>query len=186
MNNNKRQKLYIKQRSTTITPGANEGYAHDLLSESIHTLIEGIRSEDGINIKVDQILFHIRIYCTEVFSFSPAIVQTAGTFTNQTNLSERIFSSMLNVAIDDVFGYDLIDNHKVARKVPVATEDFGLEFTMSVPRKHLNIINKETETERLQDLLLCIAGVGSNGAGMPYDITTTVRYTEQRKTVILR
>jgi hypothetical protein len=88
---------------------------------------------------------------------------------------------------DDVFGYDIIVPFRMARKSHyTGSAAYSLETTFQLPRKILDILNKETETERLQELYLAIVGFGTNTATVAFVTGMFIEYTEQRKIVVLR
>jgi hypothetical protein len=86
-----------------------------------------------------------------------------------------------------VFGYDRLGPAKSARRVPTAdNDDYGLEISIPLPNYALQILNKETETERLQNLYIAICGKGTNAFAINLIVDTITEYREQRKTLILR
>jgi hypothetical protein len=92
------------------------------------------------------------------------VVQTTGTWTDTVDINQYIIDKILDSCIDDVFGYQLLGDKSVSRRVPTnaATSATGLEFAVQrcveIPGNLLQILNKESETERLQSLFFGVVG----------------------------
>jgi hypothetical protein len=187
----------VKTHLTTPTGGlgqsmtSDKGFANNIIN--LHDLIEGIKSADGIQIRVQSITIDLRLYGNDgdpAWVFQPLIVQTVGTWTDTVNLAQRVIDEILDQAIDDVFGYQPIGEPRTTRRVfPLGgnTTQQGSEIRIQVPMNIISLLNKETETERLQNLLFGIVGV-MNGTTDVYTLyyTITVRYTEERKSITIR
>jgi hypothetical protein len=186
--NGKRQKnqlkTYFKHLSDSFDPGAGEGFVE--MCEDLHTLIEGIVSGDGIHIKVSSINIHLRASATNFFTFVPVLVQTTGTLADTLNRSERTVASLIDAACDDVFGYDRIGPLRRARLEPATSTLMAIQCSIAIPNKALQLLNKETETERLQDLYYAIVGVANNGETVSYSTIVEVNYIEQRRNLVIR
>jgi hypothetical protein len=158
--------------------------------QNLHSVVEAISGADGVQITVSGMTFHFRLESESgYFACLPVIVQTIGSFSDSANLSSNRVSQLLDSAIDDVFGYHpLLPSFKAARKMPNVTNNgYALEFSVQLPQHLRNLLNKETETERLQNLYL----------GMVYQTETStfvldartwieVRYSEKRKKIVIR
>jgi hypothetical protein len=162
-------------------------YTHNL-----HALIEAIRSGDGFQPKVAYIRFHLRIYSSDndLFAFQPVIVQTAGTISDTANVAVTNISAMLDSAIDDVFGHQKIGPMKIGRRIPgnsSANNFVGIEVTLEVPANVLEILNREAESERLQNLSFVLVGATQNNDTLlSFDGFVEIAYVEVRKKIILR
>lgn len=128
---------------------------------NLHTLMEAINSGDGSKIKITQMKIHLRVYSDEPFAIAPLIVQSAGTFSEVKDVADNIVDIVLDAAVDDMYGSQMLGPTSVARRTPVndptsspQTMTFAIEVTRLLPGNLLNIINKELETERLQSMRL--------------------------------
>lgn len=187
MTNPIKPKNHVAVVVDSIVAGAvNSGYGISI--QNLHDLIEGIRAADGIHMRVSAIRLTVRAYSDAYFSMYPAVVQTAGNFTDSVSLTQANASALFDACIDDVMGYDgLFPYMKIARRVPTgATDDLGVEYSVNLSPKILQILNKEVETERLQNLLFAICGFGTINKTVALTTTIEVMYIEQRKQVVLR
>jgi hypothetical protein len=180
--------LTVAQNQST-TAGTNKGYTQNLVN--LHDLIEGIKSGDGIQIRISSIAIDLRIVAANDdyhFIIQPVMVQTAGTWTDTADLSQRVVGEMLDASIDDVFGFQLIGEAKTARRLfPVANMIHGFEIRIMVPTNIVQLLNKETETERLQNVLFGVVGVCLTSSDIvAHYYTARVRYTEERKSITIR
>jgi hypothetical protein len=99
---------------------------------------------------------------------------------------------MLDGGIDDEFGFQIVGTPKVSR-VKNVSDDNGiethqvLEFTISLPKNIINLLNKESNTERLQSLIFGIVGLCSDAQG---SISLTgfyeIDFIERRKGITIR
>lgn len=189
---NKKAKTYLLSRSDTCTGTSYYSFMEELQQNaSLHQVIESIRAGDGIKLKVSKIDIHIRMYGSggnNPFTVTPCFVQTAGVVTENDDVDALIVGEVLDVCIDDVFGF-VQQQTRCSRRVRGSTTAIqqGVEFTLSVPPHLVNLLNKETETERLQDLHAVVIG-HRNTANDVIDVQTIteVHYTEERKTLTIR
>ena len=175
----------------TITGGSNEQFANNVMS--LHAAIEGIRAtEDGIKIHVSKIIVTLRLYGDadgNGFFITPVVVQTAGIFSEQDDLAQTGIDTILNASIDDVFGYQVLRSISPAKRVRCSTAaiQFGVEIQLELPQNILNLLNKESETERLQNLMMGFVGQRSVAAdGIVGESQYIIEYTEQRKALTIR
>jgi hypothetical protein len=182
---------HIVVHAESVTPGANLGFVE--VVDNMHSTLEALGGTDGKSPYVKSITFHVRAYSgsgDSTFILIPVVVQTAGTFVDTANLTARQIHELLNSACDDVLGYQVLGVPHVARKVPddaINAYHWGCEFAVRIPGNLLNVLNKELETERLQDLYFALVGVPNSGANDLYIETWyTFEYIERRKTVQLR
>jgi len=200
MPNRKQDKLWIYHNSDSVTPTTDLGFVENLAN--LHDLLETIRSEDGNQILASKIRISYRLYEPEEalvaqaqgYMVVPVAVQTAGTITDTVNLAiPSNIGTMLNTATDDVFGYQLLKKPadvSRTRAGPGNTGDslFTVESSVEVPGNLLFILNKETETERLQNIFFCLVGsfAKSTDPGFRVDIFIEIYYQETRKTIQIR
>jgi hypothetical protein len=60
-----------------------------------------------------------------------------------------------------------------------------IETTITLPAKVLNILNKESESERLQDLYLGYVGIGDT-LTLIVKTVYAIEYTEVRQKIVIR
>jgi hypothetical protein len=189
MVNNQRCKTYLGKVTETATQTAQDGALE--MSVNLHTLIEAIRNVDGIHMNVRNITIHRRYYSVKQFCCVGIAVQTVGNLVDTVDIAQTVVDEIINQACDDVFGYQVLAPFMAAKRVPIDSDDsdfqFGIESTIRLPQNLLQILNKETESERLQDLFYA-------EVFRTEDITTVlqlytwiaIEYVEQRRTVVLR
>jgi hypothetical protein len=118
------------------------------------------------------------------------VVQTAGTWTDNPNNVSRIIAEMLDTDIDDVFGFQKLRGQMVSKRMRTDAGGSGavqgMEFTLNIPSNLLLLLNKETETERLQNLYLGCVGLGDVGDVVGFRVFDEIEYTEQRKNITIR
>lgn len=158
--------------------------------QNLHTLIETISGSDGVQIHVSGITIIIRLRedSDEPFVYLPVVVQTVGSFASQVNLVQDRVEEMIDVATDDVFGYHPLGNIRGSRSSPnIGTNAQKSEITLQLPQHLLALLNKETETERLQNLHLALVGkTDSVGASLVGECYLAVEFTEMRKSIVIR
>jgi len=190
-NANRHTKTFFNLSEEQIGNSANRGFAQNV--KDLHGLVESIRAADGIQIQVSEIRMAVRITGLankDPFGLVPVAVQTAGTFTSNDSVSYRVIAEMLDQAIDDVFGYQPLSEPKFSRllvKSDSTSAYQGLEFTLVIPSNILQLLNKESETERLQTAYVGFVGVvHDTDDTLTFHVTTSVKYTERRKKLVIR
>jgi ribosomal protein S25 len=120
-------------------------------------------------------------------------VQTNGTVTDTVDRAEAVVDKILDAAIDDVFGYQLLSNFKLSKTMPIdsgystSTSNTMVEMSVILPPNLLGLINKEVETERLQNLYIVLVGsFNVNNQAINIFKSFEVDYTNVRKTITLR
>jgi hypothetical protein len=184
---------YLNVTADSIATGANTGFAENPLENSLQAICAGLASVDGNRINVSSFRIKLSLYCagaSKSFGIQPVIVQTAGTFSDINNLVGRTVSALLADAIDDIFGYDLLGNVRFSKIAPsgdgtVAGSMEIIETTITLPAKVLNILNKESESERLQDLYLGYVGIGDT-LTLTVKTVYAIEYTEVRQKIMIR
>lgn len=178
----------------TITMGAAGGALAflDLLVE-LHSQLESIAGEDGARAYAHGIRLLILMESENFFTAVPLAIQTIGTITDTVDLNNSVLDQDLNSAINDVFGYQTLGPMRASRRVPTldATSASGKEhmvlLTVDIPGNLLLLLNKEVETERLQNLSICIWGIATeNNQVITVKGFDWIRYTERRKAIVLR
>ena len=189
MNKNNRTYNDFVVNAITLTT-ANRYFAENL--KDLSALLESIAALEGAKAQVSKLFITFRIVSKSNFAITPLIVQTAGTFADTVDSELKIIDKLLDAAIDDVFGYQRLQPMKVARKVPVndnavdTEANFALQFSLEIPSNVLQILNKESETERLQNIYLGL--IGHARTLEPIDCVTywNIDYKTVSKKIILR
>lgn len=175
----------------TIAITSDVGFTVEIVN--LHTTIEAISGADGKQIQVSDIRIHLRIYSEEELNLPycilPVIVQTAGTWGANFDLALNTVRQLLDNSIDDVLGYYALGSFRVSKHMPSFDSHIkGIEITISIPQHILQLLNKETETERLQSLLVGVVGKAGSVAAQNIELTayTEIFYTERRKNIVIR
>ena len=189
--NNKNQRLYMYEIVKAMTP--DTASRHSVLQAmDISSVLETIGALNGAKAKVSKIRIHLRIYYTGMFGIVPIVVQTAGAISDDDNIAALTIDEILDDQIDDVFGYQIIQPYGMSKRMP--TDDptantgniYGREFTIEIPSNILVILNKETETERLQNLFLVLVGYFHTTGTVLVRGTGTIEFSIVRKKIVLR
>lgn len=192
---NKRQRKYHSIVGDIITFGAGgSGTLFVRQINNLHDVAEAITSGDGQKSKVAKFLSHLRCYSANIFGIGALIVQTAGTITDVVDItSPKILDSLLDGQIDDVFGYQIVTPFGMSRNVPgddptaAASLQYAREFTVQVPQNNIQLLNKEIETERLQNLFLVIYGYSTvNSQVINIQTINEIDFESIRKTIVIR
>ena len=187
---NKNNRSYLHAEADTVTNvAADKWFTENLLSLS--TIMESIAALDGAKAQVKSIRINIRMYSGSVFGIVPLIVQTAGAFTDNNNIAFSTISS-IDDQIDDIFGFQILREFQMSRRVPTSdpTVDTGntnaIETTLILPQNIVQILNKESETERLQDLYLGFVGWSLEAKQTLVYSISDFKYNVVAKRIILR
>jgi hypothetical protein len=196
--NRKQPQHHVSFTNTTVTMGAaGAGRAFVENIQHLYNLVEGISSADGLKTQVQSVRFTFRMYSESNFSILPIVLQTAGNFTDTVDIDITTYIStdrQIDQAVDDVFGfYPLSQFFKTSRRVPTSDasaatgKEHSLQFSVDIPRHLIVQLNKETETERLQNLFLGFLGLAySNDQVIIFTTIMETRYVLIRKNIILR
>lgn len=159
---------------------------------NLHEIIEALESVDGKLAVPLGARVHLRAYSRDPFWIVPVVVQTAGTWSDTFDINDPRIRKILDDSIDDVFGYKDLPG-SIAKRVPtsdptVATGSlFGVQRTIEIPQNFINILRKEVETERLQDLLIGIVSyVHDPDKEINWDAFLEIDYYVRSKEIVLR
>lgn len=171
--------------------GGNKMFVSNVVN--LNTLVETTVGTDGKRALVSKMTWFCRFYSSKNFLFIPLIVQTAGTVSDTVDLDFNTIRQSLDSAISDVYGYQTLGNFRFPKRVPAddytssSPEHFGTELTLELPQNIRQLLNKETETERLQDLYFVIVGLAT-GNSQQIDLNTAVeiQFVESRRAIVIR
>ena len=156
-------KSHLEQYAPALfTPGAGDAFAQNNLNFT--TYVEALAGE-GAKAHIKSITLFVRAYTAlaGTFVIQPVIVQTAGTFTDTVGIAQAEISEILDAAIDDEFGFQEIGQPNGRKMLPIiATYDKGFERNIIIPQNIINLLNKETSTERLQSIYFGVVGQGQS------------------------
>jgi hypothetical protein len=155
---------------------------------------ELLTGADGQKAKILAVNVTHRCYSEENFAIMPLIIQTAGTITDSVAIAQPTQDVGLDSAIDDVFGYQPLSKFlRTSRRVPTrdaqaaAGTEHALQFAYTIPGNILQILNKELETERLQDLYVVLHGFHfANSQTINIHTNIELLFVNIRKNVNLR
>jgi hypothetical protein len=150
--------------------------------------LDSLGSDDGQTPKISKIRISVRVALATADTpgiIFPVIVQTAGTWADTIDLAvSKTVTELLADSINDVFGVQVFQGN-VGRMLPDGS--YGHEFTIEVPGNILQILNKEAETERLQNLHFGLVGLAQTSTDvMNIRMVAEYHYELVRKSVILR
>jgi hypothetical protein len=183
-------KTAVVQVADSITPTALDRKHVEVLA-NLHEGIEGLRSEDGTRCLVQAVEVDIQMRAVSYIPYKifPVLIQTAGTPADLIDQATGYLSVALDVATDDVFGFECIPNRKgfLSRPIPGGDDVVsGITAQFVLPIHAIQILNKEVETERLQNLWLGLVQVGGAPVEHILNAFLTYTYTETRKGLLLR
>jgi hypothetical protein len=189
----KQAKTFITVNSDSCTPATYSCFVENFAS--LHGLVQSINDNDGNRKQVSKFTVIIRAYSVArsvCFGIQPVVVQTAGTFSDTVAQNVNTIDTALAAAIDDVFGYDRVGNYKVSKAIPtgdgtLATLQHNIEMTIPLPAKLLGILNKEVESERLQELYFGVVGFdNTTGIAINFQLQYVIDFVEQRQAIVIR
>jgi hypothetical protein len=157
---------------------------------NIHDALEAVVAADGQTMRISRMVMHYRAHlaATNFFTAQAVLVQTAGTLSDTTDIADGSpIDTALDQACDDVLGYTKLGKLAVPRFAPVnGTTQLEIVRSVPFPQGIIQLLNKELETERLQDLYLALVFFGCTNAAHYVSMDIEVDYTTVRKTISLR
>lgn len=160
---------------------------------NLSTTLDSLPDADGKRAIVKSYKILVQLYSYGAFNVTPAVVQTAGTLTEglaASNLSK--INELLDDRIDDDLGYQILSQTR--QGIPVMSVWNGASFfyhyrcslIIDIPKKIINLLNKESQTERLQELL-CVLCVQLTASQTLYiQKTEVIEFIETAKTITIR
>jgi hypothetical protein len=183
-------KKYFTASSETLTLGtANRWGIHNVINLS--TLLDGL-SLDGERTIAKRIRLRLFTYCGQLIPIRQLAVciQTAGTVTDTVDIvGNQNLSDILNEAIDDVFGYYSLTELKDGKVFPNGTSANPMSiisYVVDIPNHLVGLLNKETETERLQELYFALATFNESTTSAITRIMVEVDYATVSKSIVIR
>jgi hypothetical protein len=180
----------FRKTGTTTAAGANGGWSRQYFD--VYLLLEAIAGTDGQKPKIHRMLFNVQCHQTtnetNPFIVQPVVVQTNGTWTASANLAIEGPETVLTSSIDDVFGSEVLADI-FSHRSPISAATGGgqaVNRTLVIPQHVVDIINKEVETERLQNIFLGVVGTAAGSTDIEEFGFLVVEYTRTNKKVLLR
>lgn len=161
------------------------------------SLVEDITPNDGEYAHITKMRVYLRLYSlnlTSPYLACPVVVQTAGTFTDTVdqNLNPPTYYMSLDGAISDEFGFQKLQEAKASGIINI-TDDGGNElhqtmnFILNIPQNVIRLLNKEANTERLQDVYLGLVGIAiASTASFAYNLIIETEYVLKSKGITIR
>jgi hypothetical protein len=158
MKKNNISRIMLIQDSVAIGGNLN---AFEVL-ESISNTIESDLSSDGQQVKLKSLVYHIQLHgaiglysaASKFFCIQPLIVQSSqGSVADIINLVEGNLSTIIDSGVADEFGYLKLGNLRTSKQLPYdATMIPRIKTRIQVPQHIIDLLNKQSNSERLQDL----------------------------------
>lgn len=182
------KQTYLAKAEEAVTPGANLGFGNN--TANLNTVIETLVA-DGKQALIKAIIISIRAKVSvadNVFALLPVIVQTAGTFADTANLTDREISAILDQCIDDEFGVLKMGNFRVSKSGPTGTlaDRQIIETRYIVPPAILKLLSKESSSERLQDIYIGFVGLSDANNDIEVDSYYEIEFVERTKGITIR
>jgi hypothetical protein len=147
---------------------------------------------DGMSAKVKKFVIPWAFHCPDAFFNGSLVwVQTAGTITQAGNIGYEEIDQIIAAQCDDEFGFEIARNIS-ARFIPHNDFDanimyYGVSGQTVVPQRILNLLNKETQTERSQSTFLCFVLQTSQASkNLYYRMGSVIDYTLTAKNISIR
>lgn len=160
----------------------------------LSTAWEGLTGDEGVLALVKRLVVDHRLTSGDGWSkaFFAAgfwlVIQTAGTLTEGNDINSLEIPDAIDPQCNDVFGYEIISKTIIPVIRYCEADDAAVaeaRITFQLPQKYLAMLNRESETERLQDLYLALVGF-TKQANTALCSTAVLRYDwiESRKKII--
>ena len=191
-NRSKPSLKYIKFEFETLncTSSASGGAEQAI---DLSAVIDSMSGSEQGKVRIKKIRIGLRHVSEEYFAAQLVVVQTAGTWSQVLDQATYV-DTILDAAISDVYGSKLIGPFQLAKRTPVndttvgvQTMTFAVESTRELPQHLVQLLNKEAESERLQNLLvgsIFVAGQGASQINSTYFFE--IDYELTRKNIVLR
>jgi hypothetical protein len=101
----------------------------------------------------------------------------------------RTIAELIEAGCDDDFGFHKLGSLRTSKLLPTGTlaTKFGFEFSIDIPQHIVQLLNKEANTERLQDIYLGLAGIGSdNSDSLTHEVFSEITFTTRSKGITIR
>jgi len=159
------------------------------LSSVVDGLADDVYAEKA---RISKCKIHAQFNGTTPFIGTVYLLQTAGTFTAGAYTSTYKIESVLADAVDDEVGLLPLFQPKASHYV--MTYDNGgpvqwhqLSFVGNLPKKVINLLNKETQTEREQELLFgAVVQTELSGEYVTLTMFLEIEYANVSKTITIR
>lgn len=180
------------ETTASITSTSGKGWVENV--KALHDLIESFTTDSERPV-IKRLEFHIKMFNTTSnvpFGFVPVVVQAAGNFSSQVNLTNgNSFGENLNTCCDDVFGYQKIGEPSVGRITNFLASTFEKHYFVNrkivIPQNIINLLNKEINSERLQTLYLGLCGwIENTSASLQLEVTSYCEWIEKSKGITIR
>lgn len=179
---------FIYQKNVDVTVGTNQ-YAFNNV-ENLHTLISSSITGDSDRIIIKKILVLYHGVSANSFTTTFFVVQTDGTLSDNNNTTKNRIHNVVVENCDDVAGIRLLGDSKLSKRAlnigSVGTDDNELNSRLELPQQVRDLLARETSTEDLQRLYLCMHYCGANGIAIKAQISFQIDYELRTKPLTIR
>jgi hypothetical protein len=179
---------WFKILTDTVAPGANLGFVDYL--EDLSVQIDGLSSADGMVAKVKSIEIIFASQSVTFHAIQNFILQCSSAPADTVNLAEQSVHQLLDAATGDDFGHincGPVLQSKITHGIyNVQATQWGTFFKFKVPQNLIEIINKDSQNERDQNLYTGILGRTETNATVYIYCTIAVDYVLEAKRATLR
>lgn len=195
MSENKALLMIVNSDQVTVTVSSGlHNCTEYFLGQSLQALMESACADEGDIAMALDVTIPITLWSHRYFTFTTLLVQTAAAISSGSTDSSLVkLEEILDPGIDDVFGYRILG---YPRGSPMFMEIWnGTSFVqlyktslvIKLSKNILKIINKTSETERLQSLYLLLYLRGTtNGQEIFYNYSSIIKYRQERKGISIR
>lgn len=155
----------VQSDFVTMTSG-NLTYVISL--ENLSSYIDAYLSVgDAETAKVHKLKISVDCYSIAPFAARALVAQTAGAISSAAQSTQRNLSAALDVACNDVLAFEAVTPLKTSR-IKTSLHDGSniisyhtINFEITMNPKLINLMNKESQTERLQSLYFVLVVQGT-------------------------
>lgn len=195
------QKTYLRvitDDSVSLTNTSQEIGVFQLAAGSLHAVAESLCVGDAERINITDLRVNVRLFSYTndptkgPFSAFVVLAQSAGTPSFGAHNTQSELAVMIDQMFDDEVGYNIIFEPKFARRLARFWDgtngllEHVCEFDCQLSKKHLRLLNREIQTERLQDLYLLVIVRGDNTIDIYKSESITIKYSHVAKELTIR
>lgn len=169
----------------------NDTYLYEL--SNMQSFVDtDLASSDAEVPKISKIKILIELGCTSPFAARVIMAQTAGAITSGSQATQHNLLEALDVACNDDIGFEPMTKIKQSQARMIYYNSSAshtwhmLNFEINLSPKLINLINREAQTERSQDLTACVIlqGITTQSVGITW--TISYEYKNIAKNISIR
>jgi hypothetical protein len=158
---------------------------------NLHTQCEALLTLDGQKPKVSRISCRLFAHSDYSFNVRAFLVQTAGTIIEDDAITQTEVSEIIDAMCDEPFGFRELGENQYTKRIPSNDstssqgKENGLTRLIEIPQDIIQLVNKEIETVRLQDIqILLIGSSTADSQVIDFFDSITIYYTSVAKGII--